>query len=85
MIRFLIVRILVPLLLFLLIRAALRSIFSSGNTAKVRPDRNKVPAGGELRKDPVCGTYVSVVTGLSQKSNGKTLYFCSEECRKKYV
>lgn len=44
----------------------------------------RVPAGGELRKDPVCGTYVSTATGITAKNRGEVVYFCSEECRKKY-
>jgi YHS domain-containing protein len=40
--------------------------------------------GGELKKDPVCGTYVSPVGSVSQKVNGQVVYFCSTACRDKY-
>jgi len=44
-----------------------------------------VPEGGELRKDPVCGTYVSTVASLSEKVKGEMVYFCSSECRDKFA
>ena len=49
--------------------------------AKRGPD---VPPGGELKKDPVCGTYVSAATSLNQKVAGELVYFCSPECQQKF-
>lgn len=46
--------------------------------------RPSVQAGGELRRDPVCGTFISTATALQKKVAGEVYYFCSEECRKKY-
>lgn len=82
MIRFLILRIVLPVLLFLLVRSVLRGIFAGLHAP--RNQRPSVPAGGELKKDPVCGTYVSTLTGITTKNKGELVYFCSEECRKKY-
>jgi YHS domain-containing protein len=82
MIRFLILRIVLPVLLFLLLRSVLRSIFTGIQPPRQQPP--SVPAGGELKKDPVCGTYVSTLTGITSKAKGELVYFCSEECRKKY-
>ena len=42
------------------------------------------PPTGELKKDPVCGTYVPAATAISKRSGGQTLYFCSTNCRDKY-
>jgi len=39
---------------------------------------------GELRRDPVCGTYISTSTTLQAVSGGTTFYFCSPECRKRF-
>jgi hypothetical protein len=36
--------------------------------------------GGELKRDPVCGTFVPVSTEFRSGD----LYFCSAECRDKY-
>jgi YHS domain-containing protein len=44
-----------------------------------------VPITGELKKDPVCGTYISTATSVKEKVGGETLHFCSNQCRDKYV
>ena len=80
-------RIIFFLIVFLFLRALLKGIFAGVRSAGVQsrgPQPPDVPAGGELKKDPVCGTYVSVAGSLSQNVKGEVVYFCSEECRKKY-
>jgi len=42
------------------------------------------PSGGELKKDPVCGTFISTATAFQKSVGGQTYYFCSTECRDKY-
>jgi YHS domain-containing protein len=46
--------------------------------------RPSVEAGGELKRDPVCGTFISTSTALQKKSGGEVYYFCSEACREKF-
>ena len=38
-----------------------------------------------LVEDPVCHTYVVQGQSLSAVKDGKTYYFCSEECREKFL
>jgi YHS domain-containing protein len=90
MLRYLIVDILLPLLAFLLLRSVLRSLFQTGRDV-TRPPRYTAPpsvpnpvVGGELKKDPVCGTYVSVGASVTRTVDGQVLHFCSKECRDKY-
>lgn len=45
----------------------------------------EVPLSGELKKDPVCGTYTSAATSLHRTVRGQTFYFCSETCRDKFL
>lgn len=40
--------------------------------------------GGELKRDPVCGTFVSPASAVTKKVGGRILYFCSPACRDKY-
>ena len=47
--------------------------------------RGAVQLDGELKKDPVCGTYVSAAVSIKQSFKGETLYFCSPQCRDKYA
>ncbi len=87
MIRFFFVRVILPLLILLFIRALLKSVISGIRTAAVQsrqPDSPSVSAAGELKKDPVCGTYVSPAASLSRNVGGEVLYFCSKECRDRY-
>jgi YHS domain-containing protein len=80
----LIFRLFLLLLLFLFIlRPLLRSLFEGARSIS-RQGPPPVPAGGDLKKDPVCGTYVSTVNSLSQKVGGEVVYFCSRECQAKY-
>jgi YHS domain-containing protein len=36
-------------------------------------------------KDPVCGMTVDAATAIHTERDGKTFYFCSDACRKKFV
>ena len=47
--------------------------------------KQDVPAGGELKRDPVCGTFVPTSTSLTKTVGGETTYFCSAACRDKYA
>ena len=49
-----------------------------------QPSSSATPVAGELKKDPVCGTYVLAATAVKKTSGGQTLYFCSTECRDKH-
>jgi len=42
------------------------------------------PVRGELKKDPVCGTFVSTGTSVKQMVNGELVHFCSTACRDKF-
>jgi YHS domain-containing protein len=80
--------IVLPVLLFYVVRSILIGVIegfrsTSGPRSAVRQPP-AVPAGGELKKDPVCGTYVSTAASITRKVNGEVLYFCSQECSDKY-
>ena len=88
MLRFLIVEIVLPLIVLLLLRSVLRSIFVAFRGGNVPPNVRRapsVPAGGELKKDPVCGTYVSPAASVTRSVNGELVYFCSPTCRDKFA
>jgi len=35
--------------------------------------------------DPICGMTVDTTTALHAERDGKTSYFCSEQCREKFL
>jgi uncharacterized protein len=43
-----------------------------------------VPVSGELKRDPVCGTFVPVSTSFQKTVKGEAYHFCSADCRDKY-
>ena len=76
-------RLLEIIVLLLVLRAAWRTI---GSVIKVSARARRTTASGEPRavklvRDPVCGTYVSPDSAISDGGN----YFCSEKCRDEYT
>ena len=83
---------------FMLIMSVIRSVLgilgkafnglSSTSSPQTGASGSRPPAspssGGELKKDPVCGTFISTSTAFQKFSNGQTYYFCSTECRDKF-
>ena len=83
---------------FMLVMSVLRSVLGiigkafseltntsspAAGTSSSRPSSSPSP-GGELKKDPVCGTFISTATAFQKFSQGQTYYFCSTECRDKF-
>ncbi len=46
--------------------------------------RQDIPLSGELKRDPVCGTFISTATSTKKTVGGQVLHFCSVECRDKH-
>lgn len=45
----------------------------------------QIQTSGELRKDPVCGTFVLASSAITARSGEGTAYFCSRECRDRFL
>lgn len=58
-------------------------LFSDENTP-AGPNAHQPSVGGELKRDPVCGTFVSTTTSLRKQVGGEIVYFCSVACRDRY-
>jgi YHS domain-containing protein len=90
MIRTLLEEFVIPLLLFLLVRSLLRGWFGAsrrtpGPAPAPRRPVEQMPTATELKKDPVCGTYVSAASAFSRTVNGQLVCFCSKECRDRFA
>jgi YHS domain-containing protein len=59
-------------------------LFHPQASPRTGPRAPSVPAGGELKKDPICGTFISTATAIQKRVGGETYYFCSPECRDKF-
>ncbi len=63
-----------------------QAMSSAGNADGSAPPRApNAPASGELKRDPVCGTFVPVTTSYRKTVGAESYYFCSADCRDKYV
>ena len=84
-------RVLLYLIVGVVILTLLRSVLEAIGKAFAPSSPSAPPAaaprGGSpqaLKKDPVCGTFVSEATALQKARGGETYYFCSAECRDKF-
>ena len=76
---------LLGLLLILIARAFWRIVDGviAGAGGRTRRGTSRSQAM-KLVRDPVCGTFVAPGAALSLASDGRTHFFCSEECRAKF-
>ena len=60
-----------------------------GKSKKKNPDKGRggesLPAQDILVEDPVCKVCVPKKQALTLQDNNKTIYFCSTECRDKFL
>ncbi|MCS7041341.1 MAG: hypothetical protein N2036_11460 [Bryobacteraceae bacterium] len=83
LLAFLLLFILVVPILRVLLGAVARALHDLVSGPAARGGRRQA-AGGRLHRDPVCGVYVSEQVAVRREAGGETLYFCSEECARKY-
>ena len=55
-----------------------------GPAASARPGSSEPQKIGELKRDPVCGTYVSTATSVKRTVGGQVVHFCSVACSDEY-
>lgn len=92
------IELLITILIVLVARAILTSVMrgianaganvfrrGAGVNGPGRAEGAAAPKGGDLHKDPVCGTYVAESTPFRQNVSGQTFYYCSEACREKHA
>ena len=78
------------LLIVFIIRLILRAIYGfmqanrAGGPARP-PGQMRERSGGELVRDPNCGTYIPRSTAIAVGSGSDAKYFCSEKCRQEYA
>ena len=58
--------------------------FSAPKSSQPARTGSGVHAGGELKRDPVCGTFVPIESAVSKTVGGEAVYFCSQACRDKH-
>lgn len=83
-------RFLLFLVLLGVIRAVLSALLGGGRQKNLKDKKRATGSGappetGKMVKDPQCGMYIATTLAIPLKKQGETAYFCSEECRSKYL
>ena len=60
-----------------------RNVLTGTNASRHAGPGNQIDE--MMVKDPVCEIYFPKNTGVVLQIDGKTLHFCSEECKEKYL
>jgi YHS domain-containing protein len=83
---FAILRFLIPLLIIVIpgiyYFRKIKKMFNPGNT---QGKRKKTADSFEMVKDEVCGKFILKNNSLEYKKGGVKYYFCSEECRNRFL
>jgi YHS domain-containing protein len=56
-----------------------------GAPKKNRPMNDTTGAANYMVKDPICGMYMDSRLAVRLERRNEAFYFCSEECKKKYL
>lgn len=85
--------VLILIAVFFIVRA-LKKKLEAGKIQRPAPEappqhKESAPApprakAEEMVLDPVCGSYVPISAAIPASRDGKTVYFCSEECRGRF-
>jgi len=76
------IRLAIFVLFMLLLRWFLKQVIVSrknGSDGKTSASR------GNMVKDPMCGMYMDQRLAVTHKTNNGVFYFCSEECKNKFL
>lgn len=80
------------LIIFVLAAYAIYRLFKNDFLKKKKKDQVEEDAktadqiaAGDMVQDPECGTYVSIDDSISVRNGDKIYYFCSYECRDKFL
>jgi YHS domain-containing protein len=74
-------RFILILILLIILYWAVKRAFSPPRKKNGRPEEG----GEEMVQDPVCRCYIPKKQAYAVSYKGKQLFFCSEECFKKYL
>lgn len=85
-----IIRFILFLIVFFFLKKLFSTIFSSGQRQRQEVPRDSarnIPLikRDQVEKDPVCGMFVAREAAVMLKAADGDRYFCSEECRDKFL
>lgn len=60
------------------------ALFEADSSDRAASGGSEPRKAGELKRDPVCGTYVATETSVKKTVAGQVVHFCSAACSEKY-
>ena len=87
MLFIMLVRALILLAALWLLRGLVRALMRTwiGRSDSIAPPSGPPRPSGRLVRDPVCGTYVVAEAALKTSLTNEQQFFCSIQCRDKYL
>jgi hypothetical protein len=70
-----------------IVMKGLGALLSTANQSSpsASPDPPKSQLGGDLHRDPICGTFVAESTPHHRRTSGGDFYYCSDSCKEKHA
>ena len=85
-------RIIILLILAMITYFTIKSVFKRPRMPEPKPPDPRIPPKddiypdrSDMAQDPVCGTFVEPETALFIIHGDIKIFFCSDECRKKFL
>lgn len=60
-------------------------LFKNKNKKDVLDDKGNDETALDMKRDVICGSYVEETTGYKVRLYDKVYYFCSEDCKNKFI
>ncbi len=79
------IRILIYILLIYIVYKVFRYLMTPSGSSVTKSDGETGSFDDIMIKDPVCEVYFPKKDGIYLNNNGNEIYFCSKECRDKFL
>jgi len=80
-----VIKILLYILLIYIVYKVFRSLVTPSGSSTTRSHGGADSFDDVMVKDPVCEVYFPKKDGIYLNNNGNEIYFCSKECRDKFL
>lgn len=75
----------IKVVLLLAVVAGILFYFKKKDKQSIEKQSDELLNAVEMKQDSVCGSFVEDTTKYKVKLNDKIYYFCSEECKNKFI
>ena len=79
------IKLIIYILLIYVAYKVIKGLTAPSVSTERREERDAGPVDDIMIKDPVCGVYFPKKDGIYLNADGRDMYFCSNECRDRFV